>query len=92
MNAYELTLVLPGKSKAKEKTFVEKVEKLVKVLDGKVTKKETWGEIELSYPIKKETSGFYLHFNLELDGKSVKGLDDKLRVDDGLIRYLTVKI
>jgi small subunit ribosomal protein S6 len=91
MNKYELTLVLPGKGKVKEKTFTEKIEKIVKVSDGKVLKKETWGELELSYPLKKETTGFFLHFNLELEGSAVKALDEKMRLDDDLIRYLLVR-
>lgn len=91
MNAYELTLVLPGKNKAKEKTYTEKVEKIVKVAEGKVVKKESWGEIELSYPIKKQTAGFFIHFILELDSKAVKAVDEKLRVDDELLRYLMIK-
>jgi small subunit ribosomal protein S6 len=91
MNTYELTLVLPAKNKAKEKTFTEKVEKLVKVSDGKVVNKETWGEIELSYPINKETAGFFLHFILELEGKVVKTIDEKLRVDEDLLRYLLIR-
>jgi len=89
MQKYELTLVLP--KKAKEKTFVEKVEKLVKLIDGKVLKTESWGEVELSFPMKKELTGFFVHLNLELEGKAVKGLDEKLRIDDTLLRYLLVK-
>jgi small subunit ribosomal protein S6 len=91
MNIYELTLVLPGKSKAKEKTFNEKIEKLIKSLDGKVAKAESWGEIELSYKIKKERSGFFLYFDLELDSPNVKKLDDKLRMEGEVIRYLLVR-
>jgi small subunit ribosomal protein S6 len=91
MNTYELTLVLPGKAKAKEKTFTEKIEKYVKIVDGKVTKKDIWGEIELSYPIKKEKTGYFMHFNLELNGNTVKGVDEKLRVDDDLLRYLLIR-
>ena len=88
---YELTLVLPGKAKAKEKTVKEKVEKFVESLKGKVEKFESWGEIELAYRIKKEESGIFLHFNLELEQDAVKKLDDKLRVDGEVIRYLLVK-
>ncbi len=91
MSNYELTLVLPGKGKAKEKAYIEKVETIVKASDGKITKTDSWGELDLSYPIKKELSGFFVHFNLELNGSAVKGLDEKLRVDDGLLRYLLVR-
>ena len=91
MEMYELTLVLPSKAKSKEKTFKEKIEKLISELKGKVEKAESWGEIELAYKIAKETSGNFLHFNLELDKSIVKDLSEKLRVDDAVIRYLLVR-
>jgi small subunit ribosomal protein S6 len=91
MNTYELTLVLPEKGKTKEKAFSERIEKLVGVLNGKVVKKETWGEIELAYPIKKQTVGFFMHFVIELDKSGPKELTNKLRVEDDLIRYLLVR-
>lgn len=90
MKQYELTLVLPGKSKAKEKTISEKIEKLVKSLEGKIVKAENWGEIELSYDVKKEKSGYFLYFDIELDGVNVKALNEKLRREGEVIRYLLV--
>jgi small subunit ribosomal protein S6 len=92
MDKYELTLVLSGKSKAKEKTVKEKVEKLIKSVQGKVEKTDTWGEIELAYKIKGETSGFFVYFDLELDRSAVKALNEKLRMQEEFIRYLLVKV
>ena len=91
MDKYELTLVLPGKSKSKEKSVKENIEKLVKTNKGKVLKTDTWGEIELAYSIKKESSGFFVYFDLELDKSSVKAINDKLRMQEGFLRYLLVK-
>lgn len=90
MENYELTLVLPGKAKTKEKTVTEKIQKLIKVLEGKIVKAENWGEIELSYKIKKEQSGIFLYFELELGRSTVKALNEKLRMDGEVIRYLLV--
>ncbi len=91
MENYELTLVMPGKAKAKEKTVKERIEKVLKTLEGKIAKAESWGEIELSYDIKKEKSGIFLYFELELGKSSVKALNEKLRMDGDVIRYLLVK-
>lgn len=91
MDNYELTVVLPGKSRAKEKTMKEKIEKLIKVFEGKIAKADTWGEIELAYLIKKEKSGYFLYFELELERPSVKKLNEKLRSDGDFIRYLLVR-
>jgi small subunit ribosomal protein S6 len=89
---YELTLVLPGDVAAtKKKNFVERIEGQVKDLGAKVVSAEEWGKIELSYPIKKNSSGFFLHFVLESDGKAIKSLNEKLRIDRDVIRYLIVR-
>ncbi|OGM18423.1 30S ribosomal protein S6 [Candidatus Woesebacteria bacterium RIFCSPHIGHO2_01_FULL_38_10] len=92
MNAYELTVVLPGKiTPAKKKQVLEKIESLIKTLKGKVKKIEEWGEIELAYTIKKNTTGFFLHFILELESKSGKILNSKFRLEEDIIRYLLIK-
>ncbi len=90
MENYELTLVLPGKAKSKEKTVKERIEKVIKTLEGKVAKAESWGEIELSYDIKKEKTGIFMYFELELLKSSVKAINEKLRMDGDVIRYLLV--
>lgn len=92
MNNYELTVVLPGKaSSAKKKAGKESIEKLIKILKGKITKFDDWGEKRLAYEIKKNTSGTFLHFQIELETGSAPEIDKKLRLDEEVIRYLLVK-
>lgn len=92
MNEYELTLVLPEKATpAKKKSVIESIEKVVKTIKGKVSKKDDWGKLELSYPIKDNVSGVFLHFKLELEPDSAKNLEQKVKVEDDIIRYLLVR-
>lgn len=92
MSRYELTVVLPGKSTpAKKKTSRESVEKIIKTLKGKIERADDWGEIGFSYPIAKNNTGNFLHFNLELNAESAKTIVEKLRLEEGIIRYLLVK-
>ena len=93
MNTYELTVVLPGDvSSAKKKSVHDRIEKLIKAGKGKVVKTDDWGKIELSYVIKKETTGYFSHFNLDIEPETAKNLKDKLRLDNDIIRYLLVRI
>ncbi len=93
MRKYELTIVLPGSvTPVKKKAAKEKIEKLIKVLKGVVVKFDDWGEKQLAYEIKKNTSGTFLHFQIELDGNFAKEIDKKLRLDEEVIRYLLVKV
>lgn len=92
MEKYELTVVLPGDAKeAKRKSAREKIEKLVKTLKGKVEKVDDRGKVDLAYEIKENKSGIFLIFGLELDSKHAKTIDDKLRMEEEIIRYLLVK-
>lgn len=92
MNTYELTVVLPGDTTpAKKKTASELIAKLVKVLDGKVVKEEDWGKKELAYPINKITSGVYVHYLVKLLPETVKQLENKLVLDDSILRHLIVR-
>jgi len=92
MNTYELTVVLPGSATpAKQKSAKELIEKLVNTFKGKIKKLDEWGKIELAYIISGNESGYFLHYILELDSDAVKQIDDKIRLEEEVIRYLLVK-
>jgi len=92
MNNYELTLVVDGKGgPAKKKKITETLEKTLKIFKGAIKESREWGVKELAYKIGKSESGLYLHFELELDGKGVKALNEKLRTDPEILRYLVVR-
>jgi small subunit ribosomal protein S6 len=91
MNKYELTLVLDGKAgTAKKKKVTENLEKILAIFKGAVKESKEWGVKELAYKIGKSETGLYLFFELELDPKGVKALNDKLRTDPDLIRFLLI--
>ncbi|MGA3292180.1 MAG: 30S ribosomal protein S6 [Candidatus Microgenomates bacterium] len=92
MNKYELTLVLDGKAgAAKKKRITEAMEKTLKIFKGAIKESKEWGVKELAYKIGKSETGLYLFFELELDGKGVKALNEKLRTNPDLIRYLLIR-
>lgn len=92
MRNYELVIVLDGKATAaKKKTAGERLEKIVNELKGKLGKARDWGTKELAYRIKKSTSGAFLIFPLEIEGRSLKELVNKMRLESDVIRYLVVK-
>ncbi len=92
MNTYELTLVLDGKTgAAKKKKALENLEKILKIFKGAIKESKEWGVKELAYKIGKSETGLYLFFELELEPSAVKQLNEKLRVDADIIRFLLVK-
>lgn len=91
MNKYEMTVVLDGKSgAAKKKKVVEALEKTLKIFEGAIKESKEWGVKELAYKIGKSETGLFLFFELEMDPKGVKALNDKLRTDPDIIRFLLI--
>lgn len=93
MNKYDLTVLV--KSDLKEKAFdkfSEKIEALVKVLDGKIGKITEMGKKQLAYAIKKEREAQFLSWVLELPAKSVVQLEKKLVNDKEVLRHLLIRI
>lgn len=91
MKNYELTIVLPGDvTAAKKKKTVEIVEKIITTLKGKIKKSDEWGKLDLAYPIDEKESGVFIHSRLELESGVAKELAAKLKMEEGLMRYLLV--
>lgn len=99
MNSYYLTLVL--KSDLEEKVRQE----LLNEIKGKLTggnektdsakassvKEDLWGQRDLSYPIKKQTKGYFAHFEFETDPQIAKTLDKSLKIEEDILRYLLIR-
>ncbi len=60
-------------------------------IKGAIKESKEWGVKELAYKLDKSETGLYLFFELELDPKGVKALNDKLRTDPDIMRYLIVR-
>ena len=91
MNKYELTIVLDGKAgAATKKRVTETLEKVLALFKGTIKETKEWGVKDLAYKIGKSTTGFYLFFELESDPKVAKSLNDKLRTDSDIIRFLLI--
>ena len=93
MNLYEHTIIARQDVSANDlKKIEEKYLKIVEKFKGKVVKSENWGLLNLSYLIKKNKKGNYIHFKIEGSGKTINELERNEKIDKNLLRYLTVKV
>ncbi len=93
MNLYEHTIVArPDVSPTQLKQLQEKYSKIIEKYQGNIVKLENWGLMNLSYLIKKNKKGNYIHFKLKADGRIVAELEKNEKIDKNLLRYLTVKV
>jgi len=60
--------------------------------DGKVLKVDDWGKRRLAYEIKDYAKGHFVLMNYLGSSEVVDELERTLRLDDGVLRFLTVKL
>ena len=93
MNLYEHTIIARQDTSPSEiKQLTEKYSKIVKKNEGEVVKTENWGLLNLSYLIKKNKKGSYIHFKIKGNGNVVNELEKNEAIDKKLLRFLTVKV
>jgi len=93
MNLYEHTIIArQDTSPSQLKQLQEKYVKIVEKSNGNIVKIENWGLMNLSYLIKKNKKGNYIHFKIKGNGEILSELEKSERIDKNLIRYLTVKV
>ena len=93
MNLYEHTIVArQDTSPAQIKQLTEKYSKIVEKNDGEIVQTEEWGLLNLSYIIKKNKKGTYIHFKIKGTGKIIEELEKNEIIDKNLLRYMTVKV
>ena len=93
MNLYEHTIISRQDTSPSEiKQLTEKYSKIVEKNDGEIVKIENWGLLNLSYLIKKNRKGSYIHFKFKGNGNVVDELEKNESIDKKLLRSLTVRV
>ncbi len=93
MNLYEHTIIARQDTSPSElKQLIEKYSKIIEKNDGDIIKTENWGLLNLSYLIKKNRKGTYIHFKIKGNGKVIDELEKNESLDKKLLRYLSVRV
>ena len=93
MNLYEHTIIARQDTSPSElKQLTEKYSKFIEKCEGEVVKTENWGLLNLSYLIKKNKKGSYIHFKIKGNGNVISELEKNESIDKKLLRFLTVKV
>ena len=65
---------------------------LIEKEGGTVVRMDDIGRRQLAYPIDKKTEGHYVLFEIEGSGQEILELERRMRVNDMIIRYMTVRV
>ena len=93
MRCYEHTLIArQDLSPQQAQTLAETYSGVLTEHGGEVTKTEYWGLRSLSYRIRNNRKGHYLHLNVRAPAEAIAELERQERLSDDVLRYLTVKV
>jgi small subunit ribosomal protein S6 len=65
---------------------------IVEAGKGKVTKTETWGLKNLAYKIDRNRKAHFVLLNIEGPGEVVAELERQSRINEDVLRYMTVRV
>jgi len=66
-----------------------------KVIDdqgGNVATTESWGLRSLAYRIKKNRKGHYVLLNIDAPAAAIHEMERQMRINEDILRYLTIKV
>src|SRR5690606_31836198 len=79
-------------SQAQDDALAAAATEIVENGKGKVTKTETWGLKNLAYKIDRNRKAHFVLLNIEGPGEVVAELERQSRINEDVIRYLTVRV
>lgn len=92
MRRYELIFILrPGLGEEEITTVTEYTKQIILNENGTIIDFNKWGMKKLAYAIKKESQGYYIYCEFAGTPAAVAEIERKFRIDDGVLKYLTIK-
>jgi small subunit ribosomal protein S6 len=88
---YETTFILePGLEETRVNDEIEKVSGWIRDLGGEIIEVQRWGKRRLAYEIHKKRDGIYTLVLYQGPGAVVRELERRLKLNESVMRTLTV--
>lgn len=92
MRRYETVFIIrPSQSEDEINTIIENTKKIILDEKGSIISLSRWGLKKLAYTIKKESQGHYVYCDFAGTPAAVSEIERKFRIDDAVLKYLTIK-
>ena len=89
---YETMYILrPDIAEDQVTNHIDKYNKLLEELGGKILDSQMRGKRRLAYQIAKHREGIYVQLSHQGDGQHIFKIEKAMRLSEDVIRYLTVK-
>ncbi|MFK7842058.1 MAG: 30S ribosomal protein S6 [Sphingorhabdus sp.] len=79
-------------SQSQVDNLAQEATKIVEDNKGKVVLTETWGLRTLAYKIQKNRKAHYVMLRLDAPGSVVSELERQTRINEDVIRFLTIRV
>ncbi|OIO39713.1 MAG: 30S ribosomal protein S6 [Candidatus Omnitrophica bacterium CG1_02_46_14] len=91
MRNYEGTFIINADLSTEiTKGVVTQIQELITKNGGRVDRIQEWGKKRLAYKINKRQEGNYVIMNFQMESSQSKKLDQGLKLNDNLMRFLLV--
>jgi len=70
----------------------EAVGKLIEKEGGEIVRMDDIGLKTMAYPIQKKEEGYYVLFEINGSGQEILELERRMRVNDMIMRFITVRV
>ena len=90
---YEVIFIVdPVTQEDEVNRLTENLSAIVTDQGGTITRNEVLGRRQLAYRIGHTNEGIYVLFEIEGTGREIAELERRMRVNDQVLRYLTVRV
>ena len=90
---YEVMYIIdPAADADKITSLNETISQLIEKEGGTIVRMDDIGRRNLAYPIKKNREGYYMLFEIDGSGQEILELERRMRVNDLIMRYITVRV
>ena len=72
--------------------LAERYTELITASGGEVAKTEYWGLRSLTYRIKRNRKGHYLHMQIDAPADAIAEMERNMRINEDVMRYLTIRV
>ena len=91
-NYYEQTYIInPVLEENQYDEIINKYRSFIEDNGGTIDEVDVWGNQKFAYEMDGKSSGYYVNTYFEAPGKIIESLERAQRIDDHILRYLTLK-
>lgn len=93
LRQYEMLFIVdPGADDDEVAKITEMYKQIITDQGGTITRAETLGRRQLAYEILRKKEGTFVDIEMEGSGREIAELERRMRVNDRILRYLTVRL